>query len=260
MKCTECGAENSEAIEFCTKCGVRIFQDEIDEPQRKMSRTERLSIYLQDNPRSGPRIIFIMSVVLMLALATILAQALNLGQYFEPPYLSEETPLALAENGIVWTASSDPYYISTNYSLMRWHWSAHASDGGGSFERPLANLTNQQTLSSGTQASVDVVYATITDILGDGEFNTGDHILFNGQDAWNEFPVEGTVYRLALIYVGWNGEWEDDCYQGNFDIFYWGEYDCAVDDGKFYSWRSHELTSGFPWWYWHKWSSDPSPF
>jgi ribosomal protein L40E len=256
MKCSECGAENSEAIEFCNKCGMRIIQGKNDEPPRKMSRTDRLGTYLQDNPRSGPRIIFILSVVLMLALVTILAQALDLGQYFEPPYPSEETPLTLAENGIVWTAASDPHYVSTNYSLMRWHWSNQFSG----FDRPLANLSNQQTLGSGTQASVDVVYARITDILGDGEFNIGDQILFNGQDAWNEFPVEGTIYRLALIYVGWNGEWEDDCFEGNFDIFYWGEYSCAVDDGKFYSWRSHELSSEFPWWYWDKWNSDPSPF
>jgi len=225
-----------------------------------MKMSDRLSVYLVENPRRGPRVIYALLTVIILILAGIMVYSLDLGRYFEPPYPSEDTPLSITEDGIVWTAFFDVTRQSTNYTLMRWHWSMQTSNLGSGDERPLANLTNQQALSSGTQTSVDVVYATITDILGDGEFNTGDQILANGWDMFGEFPVEGTVYRIALIYVGWEGEWEDDCYIGNFDVFYWGEYSCAVDDGKFYSWASHELSWQLPWWYWDKWKYDPSPF
>lgn len=187
-----------------------------------------------------------MSIALMLSLATILAQALDLGQYSEPPYPSEDTPLALAENGIVWTGSEE-LFNPTNYTFMRWHWEC----GGSGFDRPLANLTAQEMLSSGTQASVDVPLATITDILGDGEFNVGDQILFRGYGTFQEFPMERTIYRIALIYIGWDGL--------NFNMKYWGEYSCAVVDGKFYSWRSYELSAGLPWWYEDQWNFDPSP-
>ena len=218
----------------------------------------RLNSYLEARSGRAGRIVAALVVVIILMSAAMLYQWLDVGGMFDPPYPSEVTPLTLADDGIVWTASFDPSK-STNYTFMRWHWFKETAGSGFGFELPLANLTSQHMLSSGTQVSADVLYATITDILGDGEFNTGDKILFNG-DPGSEFPVEGTIYRLALVYIGWTGEWEDEYFIGNFDNVYWGEYSCAVESGNFYSWRSNDLSAGFPWWYGDKWIYDPSPF
>jgi len=216
-----------------------------------MKTTDRLSVYLAENPRSGPQMIFALLAVIVLILAGIMVYSLDIGRYFEPPYPSEDTPLSITEDGVVWTTSFDVHHTATNYTFMRWTWGEIVGGIGWGVTRPLANLANQQVLSSGTQVSVDAVYATITDILGDGEFGTGDQILFRCHDMGSDFPVEGAVYRMALVYIGWDGV--------NLNLVGWGEYCCAVDDGRFYSWASDELPSGLPWWYMNKWDFDPSP-
>jgi hypothetical protein len=205
----------------------------------KKTRDGKLTLFLQENPRSGPRIILILSVALTIVLAGSMAYAFDMGRFFEPPYESEDGPLTLTVSGINWVTDSG---IDGNYSCMRYYWETSWDSCAISFARPLANLTDQESLSPGSAAVVENPFVVITDTEGDGLFGTGDSILFKWPDFYEE---EDTVSILSLVHVDLTGDSNTVCS--------FGEYSWAVHDGRFYSWTSHELDAQIPWWWNHGW-------
>jgi len=232
-------AGNGESTECCKSCGASQESSGTEPAQMKSARAGRLTLFLQENPRSGPRIILILSVALILVLAGMMAYALDMGQIFEPPYESEDGPLTLSAAGIDWIAD---FGIDGNYSCMRYYWETNWEGHAVSFARPLANLTDQSSLSSGSPAVVENPFVVITDLAGDGVFGTGDSILFKWPYG---YPEEDMVNILALVHVDMIGD--------SMSIIDLGEYSWVVHDGKFYSWRSHELNAQIPWWWGQGW-------
>lgn len=240
-------AGNAESIDSCGSCGGRQKSPGTEPAPMKKTRAEKLTMFLQENPRSGPRIILILSVALTLVLAGTLAYALDVGRFFEPPYESEDGPLTLSASGVNWVTDSG---IDGNYSCMRFYWETSWESHGVAFARPLANLTDQESLSPGSAAVVENPFVVITDTEGDGLFGTGDSILFKWPDFYEE---EDTVSILSLVYVDLTGDSKR--------VWNFGEYSWAVHDGRFYSWTSHELDALIPWW-WNQgwdWQEDAYP-
>ncbi len=217
-------------MEFCISCGALLFVTN-ESSQKRMSDTEVIREFIRENLKSGPRRTIILAIAAMLVLSCILAYSWNLESYIWPPYPSEDTPLILTDEGIEWVSNLDPS-IATNYTYMQCYCGAISDGAIGYTVFPLANLTIQEMLSSGTQVSADIHSFIITDIIGDGEFNQGDSILFESPSIWND-----VIYRFALVYAPPQSVYA-----------YWGEYSCALHDGKFYSWHSEELNDDIHWW------------
>ena len=203
------------------------------------SRTDRLSRSIRENPRSGPRIIYVLTAVIVVLLAGTIAYSANLGRFFAPPYPSEDTPIELTVDGVLWTCEYDPPAYS-NYSHMKMIWVEDTFSSAA----PVVAAEDQELLSTGVSATVDNGWATVTDVLGDGRFGSGDSILFKCLSVDpSAFPVEDSEYVVALVYAS-----DEYAYSG-WTLVNYGEFSWAVHDGEFYSWESQELAWQVPWWY-----------
>jgi hypothetical protein len=192
---------------------------------------DKLTKYVGSRPRRAAVIMLALSVVLILILAGILIQSLNVGRLFKPPYPSESTPLSLAGNDLKWSPLMNYQFGEvTNYTLYRFYYS-----GWGGF---LSNQSEQNRLSSHSQTTIVSFVGSqgywlnlsITDSTGDGFFGIGDNVIFEGMPHLND-----TVYVVAMHYNGEHqmGGWE---------------YSYAIHHGKFYSWASSTLNQNIPWW------------
>ena len=202
--------------------------------------------YLGAKPRRAAMIVTTLVVVLTLVVAGSLFQLLNLASYFESPYPSEETPLALTNTGVIWTMEQN---LSIGgdcvYANIYCTWGIETER----FSALLANTSEQQILNSGSPVSIENWHASIgypdgdqweiwtnlSDIAGDGNFSLGDSIAFIARPTPNRYVAEDEVMIVALVYVG-SGM-----------VAGLGEYSYAVHDGKFYSWRSESLDWSRPW-------------
>ena len=213
--------------------------------------TGRLGRFLQENPRSGSRIIYVLSIALILCLTAILAQAMDLGQYFEPPYPSESTPLTATEMGIEWTQQFDPYFEFTegwNYTSIWVYWSRSVTtdEGGTASSIGVIQLyAGQDCLDNGYPASAEwhfgggddyELWVNVTDAVGDGSFGEGDKIAIKAVPEPAAYWQEGYTYVIGVAYVG-------EPYQVSL-----GVYNLAFHNGEFYSWENQELSASTPWW------------
>ena len=197
---------------------------------------KRLAEYLRAKPRKGAMIVVTLLVVLILVVAGNLFQLLNLGSYFEPPYPSEETPLSMVADGIMWDNPIQMATASWNTTKLYWMFKESYFATG-----LLANDSQQAELSSGTPTTItrtlgggydgsSWINMTIFDSTGDGSPAGGGYILFTGPPLQSDI-----VYTIALAFIA--------------DGFALSEYSYAIHDGKFYSWRSSTEDTVMPWWY-----------
>lgn len=199
---------------------------------------ERMAEYLGAKPRRAAGIVLTLAVVSIIAVAGNISQLLNLGQYFEPPYPSESTPLSLVDDGIRW--DNLLMFQPATYNNTKFYWADESHGLGG----PVAFDDEQAELSAGSSVTIvrtvaqaaDLSYwvnLTIFDSTGDGNPGYGDNIMFTGAPHRSDI-----VYTIALAYVG-----------GPQGGFAGAEFDYAIHDGKFYSWESDMDRTTPPWWY-----------
>lgn len=205
----------------------------------------RLSSYLESKQGRAARIIIVLLVVVILMASTLLYYALDLGNPFQAPYPSEETPLTLTSTGVVWTMKENlSIGGDCRYANIYFTWGTQTSRIGGS----LVNDSEQEVLDSGIPTSIESWHATyggsvdafdictnISESSGDGNFRFGDSIAFEARPAPNWYVQEDETMTVALVYIG------------NGFVLGLGEYGYAVHEGKFYSWRSASLDWSRPW-------------
>lgn len=223
---------------------------------------EKIGNFLASDKRRAAKVVLALAVALIIVAAAAVLSAVDLGGLFEDPYPSEDTPLTLSVDSVIWTGQYNISFdlagggysvsdvlplegIGANYSLMRFLW----GDGSGWLGGAVASESDQLLLSAGSRATVEsevsvfnpglageIVYSlVITDVLGDGAFGYGDQIAFKESPA-TTWIAEDTVGTVALVYIG-----EHRTYTG------FGEYSFALHDRDFYSWGSHELNWEEPW-------------
>lgn len=200
---------------------------------------KRIGSYLASRPERAAMIVLTLTLVLILVLAGVALQWLHIGR---APYPSEDTPLSLVDDVVVWSqdqtdvVSWEDAYVPFNYSGMK---IAFQIDWGGGGVRTVNPFGNQSLLSahssttihqSVSEASYGNVSIDITDSTGDGSFNIGDSIVFE------IVPLsEDTIYTVGLYFLH------------AFGMSMSMELSFAIHDGKFYSWNSRYLPTDHPW-------------
>jgi len=206
---------------------------------------EKLAERLSSQKSKGAKVVVVLSIALILVSVGLLVQLVDIGSLFDPPYPSQDTPLTLAApDTVLWTNPYNEFYDDHpldgffNYSEIAFCFRHEVSSHGSASLGFLANETEQALLSSGTPYTGDLRGIGVVEVAGDGVFGPGDSIVFNSSEVFypNEFDSE-TVFTVALMGLG------------PVNDHGLGEYSYAVHDGKFYSWRSHELDWDLPWYH-----------
>jgi hypothetical protein len=199
---------------------------------------DRLGTYLASKPKRAAVVVLTLSIVLVLVLAGWALQSLHIGR---EPYPSQETPLSLENDAVVWDQVGSMVVgdasIPFNYSGMMYAFQYNFESGG--YLRSGNSFGNQSLLSTGSMATMHQIIMEgtavnasmdITDSTGDGSFNTGDRIVFGIEPL-----SEDTIYTIGLYFLH------------DLGMSMSMELSFAIHDGKLYSWNSQYLNTEEPW-------------
>jgi hypothetical protein len=173
----------------------------------------------------------LIALVATLIVASIVVSSFVISFALRHGYPSEDTPLTLVENGIMWTADhGNDSLLCSNYTWL----TIRISDGvrpiDGVYnvlwylgDTPLSlGLTNYCVVSNQTLCGL-TLSLNITDVAGNGLFERGDYFLItvlNGASF-----AEQVTYKVSILFN--NPIW-----------FYHRDISFAIDGGTFYSWDS----------------------
>lgn len=187
---------------------------------------EKLGLYLAFRPKRAAVLFLTLTVALILVLAGLL---LELAQPREAPYPSDDLPLELDDNKVIYTQESSV----GDFPYMGMKILFRASYGAASMTMPVADFGNQSQLSAGLLATTHQVLMTsswtnasidITDSIGDGRFGGGDTIVFE------LVPLEeDMVFTMGLLWTVGDG--------GGAIM----EVSFVLHDGRLYAWFSQYL-------------------
>lgn len=167
----------------------------------------------------------LIALVATLIVASVVVFSVVISVALRHGYPSEDTPLTLAENGIMWTAEhGNNSLLHSNYTWL----AIFIYDGVDSVHWNLGDtpqsvgLHNYCAVSNQTLGDF-TVSLNLTDVAGNGLFERGDYFVLavlNGASF-----AELTTYVVSIVFN--NAVW-----------YYHMDISFAIDGGTLYSWNS----------------------